>query len=131
MIKYKLGDLAKDLNMQAKDIADMIKERFKTVKKPGTLLTDEELNYIFEKVTADKSVSSFEKYFASKQKAAAPKQEKTEKAEKTERKDKPEKKEKFEKTDKKERPDRKEKFEKRFDKKDKAEKQDKKEKFAK
>ena len=44
MIKYKLGDLAKDLNMQAKDIADMIKERFKTVKKPGTLLTDEELN---------------------------------------------------------------------------------------
>ena len=81
MIKYKLGDLAKDLNMQAKDIADMIKERFKTVKKPGTLLTDEELNYIFEKVTADKSVSSFEKYFASKQKAAAPKQEKTEKKE--------------------------------------------------
>ena len=35
MIKYKLEDLAKDLNMQAKDIAEMIKERFKAVKKPS------------------------------------------------------------------------------------------------
>ena len=26
MIKYKLEDLAKDLNMQAKDIAEMVKE---------------------------------------------------------------------------------------------------------
>ena len=33
MIKYKLEDLAKDLNMQSKDIAEMIKERFR-VKFP-------------------------------------------------------------------------------------------------
>ena len=82
MIKYKLEDLAKDLNMQSKDIAEMIKERFKAVKKPSALLTDEELNYIFEKVTSEKSVSSFDKYFASKQKASAPRQEKTEKNDK-------------------------------------------------
>ena len=131
MIKYKLEDLAKDLNMQTKDIAEMIKERFKTVKKPSALLTDEELNYIFEKVTSEKSVSSFEKYFASKQKASAPKQEKTEKSEKKDKPEKQDKKDKFEKTDKKDKPDRKERFEKRFDKKDKSEKQDKKEKFAK
>ncbi len=131
MIKYKLEDLAKDLNMQAKDIAEMIKERFKTVKKPSTLLTDEELNYIFEKVTSEKSVSSFDKYFASKQKASAPKQEKAEKNDKKDKTEKQDKKDKFEKSDRKDKSDRKERFEKRFDKKDKSEKQDKKEKFAK
>ena len=131
MIKYKLEDLAKDLNMQSKDIAEMIKERFKTVKKPSTLLTDEELNYIFEKVTSEKSVSSFDKYFASKQKASAPKQEKAEKNDKKDKTEKQDKKDKFEKSDRKDKSDRKEKFEKRFDKKDKSEKQDKKEKFAK
>ena len=47
MIKYKLGDLAKDLNMPANDIAALIKDRFNAVKKPGTVLTDEELNYVF------------------------------------------------------------------------------------
>ena len=131
MIKYKLEDLAKDLNMQAKDIAEMIKERFKAVKKPSALLTDEELNYIFEKVTSEKSVSSFDKYFASKQKASAPKQEKAEKNDKKDKTEKQDKKDKFEKSDRKDKSDRKEKFEKRFDKKDKSEKQDKKEKFAK
>ena len=131
MIKYKLEDLAKDLNMQSKDIAEMIKERFKAVKKPSTLLTDEELNYIFEKVTSEKSVSSFDKYFASKQKASAPKQEKAEKNDKKDKTEKQDKKDKFEKSDRKDKSDRKEKFEKRFDKKDKSEKQDKKEKFAK
>ena len=131
MIKYKLEDLAKDLNIQSKDIAEMIKERFKTVKKPSTLLTDEELNYIFEKVTSEKSVSSFDKYFASKQKASAPKQEKAEKNDKKDKTEKQDKKDKFEKSDRKDKSDRKEKFEKRFDKKDKSEKQDKKEKFAK
>ncbi len=131
MIKYKLEDLAKDLNMQSKDIAEMIKERFKAVKKPSALLTDEELNYIFEKVTSEKSVSSFDKYFASKQKASAPKQEKAEKNDKKDKTEKQDKKDKFEKSDRKDKSDRKEKFEKRFDKKDKSEKQDKKEKFAK
>ena len=106
MIKYKLGDLAKDLNMPANDIAALIKDRFNAVKKPGTVLTDEELNYVFEKVTAEKGVKSFESYFASK---SAPKQEK---------KDKPEKTEKFEKKDKPEKTDRPEKKDK-FEKKDK------------
>ena len=101
MIKYKLEDLAKDLNMQAKDIAEMIKERFKAVKKPSALLTDEELNYIFEKVTSEKSVSSFDKYFASNQKASAPKQEKAEKNDKKDKSEKQDKKEKFAKQDKK------------------------------
>ena len=126
MIKYKLGDLAKDLNMPANDIAALIKDRFNAVKKPGTVLTDEELNYIFEKVTAEKGVKSFESYFASK---AAPKQEKKNKPEKSEKKDKTEKSDK--KPEKTDRPDRKDKFRDRFDKRDKTEKQDKKDKFAK
>ena len=66
MIKYQLSDLAKDLNMQTKDIINMIKEQFNTVRKPSAILTEKELNFIFEKVTLDNSVPNFDKYFASK-----------------------------------------------------------------
>lgn len=38
--KYKLGDLAKDLNMKAKDFVDLLGEG----KKTQTPLTEEELN---------------------------------------------------------------------------------------
>ena len=132
MIKYKLGDLAKDLNMESKDIADMIKEQFNTVRKPAAVLTEEELNFVFEKVTRDNSVPNFEKYFASKndpiegeKTVVSDKKDKFEKSEKKDRKsdkDKKDKNDRFDK-DKKEKQD---KFDK--DKKERKEKTDKPEK---
>ncbi len=131
MIKYKLGDLAKDLNMQVKDIADMIKQNFNTIRKPNTVLTEDELNFVFEKVTLDNSVPDFQKYFASKndpvedEKPSAPdkkdKIEKTEKSEKKDRKSDKDKNDKFDKykKDKKDKPD------KDRDKKEKTEKSEK------
>ncbi len=120
MIKYKLSDVAKDLNMEAKDLTDMLKERFNSVKKPGTFLTEQELNYVFEKVTQNNSVSSFEKYFASK---TAPAEQQTPKAEKTEQPDKKEKTDKREKKDRSDKPqdrrDKKDRFDKPQDRRDK------------
>ena len=99
MIKYQLSDLAKDLNMQTKDIIDMIKEHFNTVRKPSAILTEKELNFIFEKVTLDNSVPNFDKYFASKNDPVeGAKPSVSEKKDKTDKSDKPDKKDK--KTDK-------------------------------
>ena len=114
MIKYQLSDLAKDLNMQTKDIINMIKEQFNTVRKPSAILTEKELNFIFEKVTLDNSVPNFDKYFASKNapvEGAKPtvsdKKDKNDKSDKQEKKDRKTDKDKNERFDKykKDKPD--------------------------
>ena len=132
MIKYKLGDLAKDLNMESKDIADMIKEQFNTVRKPAAVLTEEELNFVFEKVTRDNSVPNFEKYFASKndpiegeKTVVSDKKDKIEKSEKKDRKSDKDKKDKHDRFDK-DKKEKQDKFDK--DKKERKEKTDKPEK---
>ncbi len=65
MIKYKLSEVAKDLNVSNKEVADVLKERMDVVKKPTTTLTDEELKIVFEHFTQKNSVSSFDDYFNS------------------------------------------------------------------
>ena len=95
MIKYRLSEVAKDLNVSNKEAADVLKERLGVVKKSATVLTEDELNVIFEHFTQKNSVSSFDKYFASRDAEVQEEQsepEKTETAEpKPEKKDKPEK----------------------------------------
>lgn len=65
MIKYKLSEVAKDLNVSNKDVADVLKNRLNVVKKPATALSEEELNVVFEHYTQANNVSSFDEYFAS------------------------------------------------------------------
>ena len=48
MIKYKLSEVAKDLNVTNKEVADVLKAQLGVVKKPATALTEEELNIVFE-----------------------------------------------------------------------------------
>ncbi len=64
MIKIKLSEVAKDLNVTNKDIADVLKETMDVVKKPAQVLTEDELNVIFEYYTQKQSVPSFDSYFA-------------------------------------------------------------------
>lgn len=64
MIKYRLSEVAKDLNISNKEAADVLKERLGAVKKPATVLTEEELNVIFEHFTQKNSVPGFDAYFA-------------------------------------------------------------------
>ena len=75
--KYKLSELAKDLNVTSKELVELLKEYFENPLKTTTTLTDSEVNFVLELCSQKNQVESFEKYFASS------KQEKEEKAKKT------------------------------------------------
>ena len=49
LIKYKAGDLAKDLGVQNKELLEVITKKFGEGKKYTTPLTEQEINYVFEK----------------------------------------------------------------------------------
>ena len=65
MIKYRVHEVAKDLNVPSKDIIALLGKHFDTPKKHMTALTEEELNVVFEHFTQKNQVESFDAYFAS------------------------------------------------------------------
>ena len=65
MIKYRVHEVAKDLNVPSKDIITLLGKHFDTPKKHMTVLTEEELNVVFEHFTQKNQVESFDAYFAS------------------------------------------------------------------
>lgn len=66
MIKYKVSEVAKDLNISSKDVIEAIKECCGVTKKSGNVLTDQELNVVFEYFTQKNQVENFDKYYASR-----------------------------------------------------------------
>lgn len=50
-IKYKVSDVAKDLNVPAKQIVDLLAQKGGEVKKTGANLTEKEVNLVFEHFT--------------------------------------------------------------------------------
>ena len=50
MIKYRVHEVAKDLNVPSKEIIDLLQKHFGEVKKHMTALTEEELDVIFEHI---------------------------------------------------------------------------------
>ena len=67
-IKQKLGDVAKQLNVPNKTIIDLLAEKGEAGAKHTTVLGEAELNYIFDRITAQKSESSLDDYLDSKPK---------------------------------------------------------------
>ena len=63
-MKYKLSEVAKDLNVSSKEVAAVLKSRMGIDKKPATTLTDEELNIVFEHFTQARSVESLADYLS-------------------------------------------------------------------
>ncbi len=111
MKKYKIHEVAKDLNIPSKEIVDLIKKNFGIVKKAMTALTQEELNVVFEFYTQKKAVDNIEAYFNLKNESTETtvneknnNKEKIEKSEKTEKSEKPAKSEKTDKSDKSDKP---------------------------
>jgi len=64
MIKYRINEVAKDLNVPNKDIVNLIAEKFGVTKKPMTALEEDELNVIFDTFTTEHQVENFDEYFA-------------------------------------------------------------------
>ena len=60
MIKYRVHEVAKDLDIPSKQVVDLLAKYFDTPKKHMTALTEEELNVVFETVTQDHQVDSFD-----------------------------------------------------------------------
>lgn len=64
VIKYKLGDVAKDFNVDNKKISDVLKKHLDAVKKAQNALEDSELDVVFEAMTQEAQLESFDSYFA-------------------------------------------------------------------
>ena len=87
MVKYRVHEVAKDLNVPSKDIIDLLAKHFKEPKKHMTALTEEELNIVFEHFTKKTQVQSFDEYFASgakREEAAKPQEPEATPSQKTE-----------------------------------------------
>lgn len=70
VIKYKVSDIAKDLGKNNKDIINILSEYCEgPAKKANTVLEENELNILFDKLTEDNSVESLNDYFNSAKKA--------------------------------------------------------------
>lgn len=68
MMKYRVHEVAKDLNIQNKEVIDTLQKYFGETKKHMTALTEEELNVVFETFTQEHQVKSLEEYFAQREK---------------------------------------------------------------
>ncbi len=94
--KYKIHELAKDFGMNSKAIIEILAKLDDEPRKHTTVLDDKQLDYIFETVTQNNQVDSFDAYFAATAvKAEEKKEEKAPevKAEPEKKADAPEKKE--------------------------------------
>ena len=58
IVKYKVSDFAKDLNLSAKKVLDELAAMGSTGKKNSSNLEENELNYLLEKFSKDNSVKS-------------------------------------------------------------------------
>lgn len=64
MIKYRINEVAKDLNVSNKDVINVLAEKFGVTKKPMTALEEDELDVIFETFTKNNQVENFDAFFA-------------------------------------------------------------------
>ena len=70
VIKFKVSDVAKDFGKNNKDIINILSEYYDgPAKKANTVLEENELNILFDKLTADNSVESLDNYFNSAKKS--------------------------------------------------------------
>ena len=74
--KYRVNELAKDLNIPVSEITDVVQEYFGVQKKSQASLSEDELSVVLEKYSQSNQVKNFNSYFAS---ASKPKTEKKEK----------------------------------------------------
>ena len=62
--KVKLNEVAKDLNINGKELTTLLQQRFGgEAKKPQTVLSGDELNFVMEHFTRQHAVADFGEYF--------------------------------------------------------------------
>ena len=78
--KVKLNEVAKDLNIHGKELTALLQQRFGgEAKKPQTVLSGDELNFVMEHFTRQHAVADFGEYFKLGEKKAKPAEKPVEK----------------------------------------------------
>ena len=62
-IKYKVSDLAKDFNLKPKEISDILAKYMTAPKNSAASLGEDEISVVFECLTQQHAIASFEEYF--------------------------------------------------------------------
>ncbi len=63
-VKYKIREVAKDFDMPSKTVVGLVSEYFEAPKSSAQVLSDEQLNVIFDRITRDNQIGSIEEVFA-------------------------------------------------------------------
>lgn len=79
MIKYKVKEVATDLDVTTKEVIAVLKDKLGVDKKAMTTLNEDELNYIFDHFTRKNAISDLAPYFAVRDDAIKKQQEEEEK----------------------------------------------------
>ena len=69
LVKYRIRDVATDFGVAPKEIVEIISKFFEKPKSNTQVMTDEELNVVFDYMTQNHQVGSLEEIFAAKPKA--------------------------------------------------------------
>ncbi len=63
-IKYRIREVASDFGMAPKDVAQIVAQYFEKPKSNSQVLTDEQLNLLFDALTQNNQIDSLERVFA-------------------------------------------------------------------
>ena len=63
-VKYKIREVAKDFDLPPKTVVALVGEYFEAPKSSAQVLTDEQLNVLFDRITRDRQIDSIEEVFA-------------------------------------------------------------------
>ncbi len=75
MLKYRVREVAKDLEIPNKEVIDTLAKYFPEPKKYMTALEEKELDLVLEEFTQRRSVENFDAYFAAREKKPEPQPE--------------------------------------------------------
>ena len=74
-VKYRLKEVAADFGVTPKEIGDIISKFYERPKSNSQVLTDQELNAVFEVMTQTHQIDSLEQVFAAQKPKEEPKKE--------------------------------------------------------
>ena len=75
LLKYRIGEMAKDFGVPAKEITALVTEFYEKPKSSQQVLTEEQLNVLFDVMTQRNQIQSLEQVFAAAASAEEPKAE--------------------------------------------------------
>ncbi|MBQ9761688.1 MAG: translation initiation factor IF-2 [Oscillospiraceae bacterium] len=75
LVKYRIRDVATDFGVAPKEIVEIISKFFEKPKSNTQVMTEDELNVVFDYMTQTHQIASLEQVFAVQPKAEAPKAE--------------------------------------------------------